>query len=88
MHANQFWWAWSLQFRRYCYFLNLAKFPFQTVYMYYSSKENFAKFAKSTESYEICLLHGAEILLFLLFFSLTCRKIGERTITEPLRKRL
>ena len=28
MHAHQFWWVWSLQFRRYCYLSKTAKFPF------------------------------------------------------------
>ena len=28
MHVHQFWWAWSLHFRRYCYFQKTAKFPF------------------------------------------------------------
>ena len=28
MHAHQFWWVWSLRFRRYCYLSKTAKFPF------------------------------------------------------------
>ena len=28
VHAHQFWWVWSLQFRRYCYLSKTAKFPF------------------------------------------------------------
>ena len=27
VHAHQFWWVWSLQFRRYCYLSKTAKFP-------------------------------------------------------------
>ena len=34
VHVHQFWWAWSLQFRRYCYLSKTAKFPFWG--MYYS----------------------------------------------------
>ena len=29
MHAHQFWWVWSLRFRRYCYLSKTAKFPFR-----------------------------------------------------------
>ena len=29
VHVHQFWWAWSLWFRRYGYLLKMAKFPFQ-----------------------------------------------------------
>ena len=28
VHAHQFWWAWSLRFRRYGYLSKTAKFPF------------------------------------------------------------
>ena len=28
MHVHQFWWAWSLRFRRYGYLSKTAKFPF------------------------------------------------------------
>ena len=28
IHAHQFWWAWALWFRRYCYFQKLPNFPF------------------------------------------------------------
>ena len=28
MHAHQFWWVWSLRFRRYCYLSKTTKFPF------------------------------------------------------------
>ena len=28
MHLHQFWWAWSLRFRRYGYLSKTAKFPF------------------------------------------------------------
>ena len=28
MHAHQFWWAWSLPFRRYCYLQKRPIFPF------------------------------------------------------------
>ena len=28
VHVHQFWWAWSLRFRRYGYLLKTAKFPF------------------------------------------------------------
>ena len=39
MHARQFWWAWSLRFRRYCYLSKTAKFPFQGMdYSPWSSK--------------------------------------------------
>ena len=31
MHANEFWWTWPLQLRRYRYFLNLAKFSSRTM---------------------------------------------------------
>ena len=31
MHANQFWWVWPLQLRRFCSFLNMANFPFWTM---------------------------------------------------------
>ena len=29
VHAHQFWWAWFVRFRRYCYLSKMAKFPFQ-----------------------------------------------------------
>ena len=29
MHVHQFWWVWSLRFRRYCYLSKTAKFPFR-----------------------------------------------------------
>ena len=29
VHVHQFWWVWSLRFRRYCYLSKTAKFPFQ-----------------------------------------------------------
>ena len=29
VHVHQFWWAWSLRFRRYGYLLKTAKFPFR-----------------------------------------------------------
>ena len=39
MHVHQFWWAWPLQFRRYCYLSKMAKFPFLTMdYSPWSSK--------------------------------------------------
>ena len=28
MHVHQFWWVWSLRFRRYCYFQKRPNFPF------------------------------------------------------------
>ena len=28
IHAHQFWWAWPLRFRRYCYFQKRPNFPF------------------------------------------------------------
>ena len=28
MHVHQFWWVWSLRFRRYCYLSKTSKFPF------------------------------------------------------------
>ena len=31
MHANIFWWVQPLQYRRFCSFSDLAKFPFQTM---------------------------------------------------------
>ena len=39
VHAHQFWWVWSLQFRRYCYISKTAKFPFRGMdYSPWSSK--------------------------------------------------
>ena len=39
MHAHQFWWAWSLRFRRYSYLSKTAKFPFRGMdYSPWSSK--------------------------------------------------
>ena len=39
VHAHQFWWAWSLQFQRYCYLSKMAKFPFRGMdYSPWSSK--------------------------------------------------
>ena len=39
MHVHQFWWAWSLWFRRYGYLLKTAKFPFRGMdYSPWSSK--------------------------------------------------
>ena len=39
MHAHQFWWAWPLRFRRYCYFQKRAKFHFLPMdYSPWSSK--------------------------------------------------
>ena len=31
MHSNQFWWVRPLRYRRFCSFLDLAKFPFLTI---------------------------------------------------------
>ena len=39
VHVHQFWWAWSLQFRRYGYLSKMAKFPFRGMdYSPWSSK--------------------------------------------------
>ena len=39
VHVYQFWWAWSLRFRRYGYLSKMAKFPFQGMdYSPWSSK--------------------------------------------------
>ena len=39
MHAHQFWWVWSLRFRRYGYLSKTTKFPFLTMgYSPWSSK--------------------------------------------------
>ena len=39
VHVHQFWWAWSLWFRRYSYLSKTAKFPFQGMdYSPWSSK--------------------------------------------------
>ena len=39
MHAHQFWWVWSLRFRRFCYLSKTAKFPFRPMdYSPWSSK--------------------------------------------------
>ena len=39
VHVHQFWWAWSLQFRRYGYLSKTAKFPFRGMnYSPWSSK--------------------------------------------------
>ena len=39
MHVHQFWWVWSLHFRRYRYFQKTAKFPFRGMdYSPWSSK--------------------------------------------------
>ena len=39
VHVHQFWWAWSLRFRRYGYLSKTAKFPFQGMdYSPWSSK--------------------------------------------------
>ena len=40
MHAHQFWWAWPLRFRRYCYLQKRPNFPFDpwTIYSPWSSK--------------------------------------------------
>ena len=39
MHVHQFWWAWSLRFRRYGYLSKTAKFPFRPMdYSPWSSK--------------------------------------------------
>ena len=39
VHVHQFWWAWSLRFRRYGYLSKTAKFPFQPMdYSPWSSK--------------------------------------------------
>ena len=39
MHVHQFWWVWSLQFRRYGYLSKTAKFPFRGMdYSPWSSK--------------------------------------------------
>ena len=39
VHVHQFWWAWSLRFRRYGYLSKTAKFPFRAMdYSPWSSK--------------------------------------------------
>ena len=39
VHAHQFWWVWSLWFRRYCYLSKTVKFPFRGMdYSSWSSK--------------------------------------------------
>ena len=39
VHVHQFWWVWSLWFRRYCYLSKTAKFPFRGMdYNPWSSK--------------------------------------------------
>ena len=39
VHLHQFWWVWSLRFRRYGYLLETAKFPFRGMdYSPWSSK--------------------------------------------------
>ena len=41
VHAHQFWWAWSLWFRRYGYLSKMAKFPFWGMdYSPWSSKNS------------------------------------------------
>ena len=41
VHVHQFWWAWSLRFRRYDYLLKTAKFPFRPMdYSPWSSKNS------------------------------------------------
>ena len=41
VHAHQFWWAWSLWFRRYGYLSKTAKFPFRGMdYSPWSSKNS------------------------------------------------
>ena len=41
VHVHQFWWAWSLRFRRYGYLSQMAKFPFRGMdYSPWSSKNS------------------------------------------------
>ena len=43
VHANQFWWVWSLRFQRYCYLSKTAKFPFRGMDYTFNQSESAQK---------------------------------------------
>ena len=85
MHVHQFWWAWSLQFRRYYYLLKRPNFPFgawtivhghQKIQSIGIGSKNSCKYGLMSSVYTPILVGVVSLLLEILLPSKTAKFQG------------